>query len=184
MVIAFDVAGNMPAGETITSATLDTARCNGTERRSVGRATSLICGLGRGNLLLQRRPGAAATPNDATWLYRFYDAADPALSPTWTTPGGDYSATVSAAAVITDDSRGGQLFAWSSDVNPLMLSDVQGWFDTLQQLWLVLLGDESKGKQRVALNSGESGAPAEFATRVAHRDELAHSPHQATTTAT
>jgi hypothetical protein len=104
--------------------------------------------------------GAAAMLNDATWLYRFYDSAAPATSPTWTTPGGDYTAAVSATAVISDDHGGGQLFSWSTSGNPQMLSDLQGWLDNPStNFGWVLLGDESKGETVKRLNSGESNVP-------------------------
>jgi len=61
--------------------------------------------------------GAPAQPGDATWLHTFFDTT------TWSTPGGDYSATASATASID----GVGTHRWGT--TPEMTTDVQGWLD-------------------------------------------------------
>jgi hypothetical protein len=52
---------------------------------------------------------------DATWLYRFYNAASPTSSPTWTSPGaeGDYVTTASASTSITGSQGTPIAHTWS-----------------------------------------------------------------------
>jgi hypothetical protein len=67
--------------------------------------------------------GGPATQNDATWIYRFYNAADPASSPTWSTAGGSFVTTASAASIVA--SAAGPVI-WSSGG---MLTDIQMWLN-------------------------------------------------------
>jgi hypothetical protein len=99
--------------------------------------------------------GAAATNGDATWLYTFYNFASPSASPTWNTPGGSYSSTVSASAV--DNLGAGGLLTWSSATNPQMLADVQGWIaNPSGNFGWVILGNEATGQTARRFNSRES----------------------------
>src|SRR5262249_19295308 len=111
-VIAFDIAGTIPAGSTINSVTLSlhvvrnslSATASETvelHRLSAdwGEGTS-DAGSSRGGV------GAPATTNDATWLYRFFNTT------TWTNPGaeGDFSSTVSGSATV----GGIGFYSWGS----------------------------------------------------------------------
>ncbi|MEY2490939.1 MAG: hypothetical protein QOC70_2881 [Verrucomicrobiota bacterium] len=58
--------------------------------------------------------GAQAETNDATWLHTFYNTNF------WTTPGGDFSATISATTPVI----GNALYTWSSIG---LIADVQSW---------------------------------------------------------
>jgi hypothetical protein len=62
--------------------------------------------------------GAGAQPGDATWNYRFFGDSSSA----WTTPGGDYSAAVSA----TQQVNGLGSYTWSGAG---LVADVQSWVD-------------------------------------------------------
>src|SRR5439155_1474567 len=133
-VLAFDIAGNIPAGSTITGVSLsmnmsktplDTAR---TVELHVlladwGEGTSIAPG--------EEGDGASATINDATWRHRFFDTIF------WTTQGGDFSGTVSASQSVGAVGE----YVWSSAP---MVADVQSWLDNPANNfgWLVL-GDES-----------------------------------------
>jgi hypothetical protein len=157
-LVAFDVAGNVPAGATITGVSLtmrDVMGLNGDPTVELHRATS---NWGEGSSFQAGGMGAAAQDQDATWLYTFYNFATPNLSPTWTTPGGDFSPTVSGTAVVSDDLGAGQLFTWSSVSNPQMIADVQSWLNTPATNfgWLLKHTDESIGQTAKRLNSGES----------------------------
>jgi hypothetical protein len=154
---AFDVAGNVPAGATITGVTLtmrDVMGLNGDPSVELHR---LLQDWGEGASFQSGGMGAAAQNGDATWLYTFFNFASPGSSPTWSTPGGNFSATVSASAVIFDDLGGGQLFSWSSASNPLMITDVQFWLDNPAANFGWLLKDnEALGQTAKRFNSGES----------------------------
>jgi hypothetical protein len=133
-LLAFDIAGNIPAGSTITGATLtlNMSRTPSSNPRTVelhwlladwGEGTSLASG--------QEGQGAPATTNDATWRHRFFDTIF------WTTEGGDFSATISASQSVGAIGA----YIWSS---PQMVADVQSWLDNPATNfgWLVR-GDES-----------------------------------------
>jgi hypothetical protein len=120
-VIAFDIAGNIPAGSVINDATL-------TLRLSRGRPLNAITidlrpalsdwGEGTSMALLEEGRGAASTPGDATWLHRFWD------TDSWAAPGGDFSPDASASSIV---SFAPTTATWNS---PQMIADVQGWLDS------------------------------------------------------
>ena len=149
-VLAFDIAGNIPAGSTILSVTLslnmsrtglDTART--VELHKVladwGEGTSVAPG--------EEGDGAPATPNDATWRHRFFDTIF------WTTEGGDFSATASASQSVGAIG----MYMWSS---PQMIGDVQSWLNNPATNfgWLVL-GDESEIATAKRFDTRESASP-------------------------
>jgi hypothetical protein len=161
-LVAFDVAGNVPAGATITAVTLtmrETSGLNGDRTMELHRA---LADWGESSSFQNGGAGAPPQNGDATWLYRFYDAGNPGASATWSTPGGDFSAAVSSSVVVSDDLGAGQLFSWTSVGNPQMLADVQSWLDNAASNfgWL-LVTDESVAQTVKRLNSGETAtAPA------------------------
>jgi hypothetical protein len=159
-LVAFDIASHVPPGSIITGVTLamrDVMGQNGDQAVELHR---VLQDWGEGRSFQNGGMGAAASNGDATWLYTFYNAAAPAASPSWTNPGGDFSATVTASALISDDLGGGQAFTWSSSAYPQMLADVQSWLSDPQTNfgWL-LLGNETLGQTIKRLNSGESTTP-------------------------
>lgn len=159
-LVAFDVAGNIPSGSTITSVSLTMRDVMGLNGDPTVELRRLLQDWGEGTSFQNGGQGALATEGDATWLYRFFDFDDPTASPTWSNPGGDFSSTVSASVVISDDLGGGQLFTWSSANDPQLLVDVQSWLDNPgDNFGWTLLGDESTGFTAKRLNSSESLAP-------------------------
>src|SRR5438067_3442148 len=149
-VLAFDVAGNVPAGSTITGVTLSmhVSRVPNNTARTVelhrlladwGERTSQASG--------EEGIGAAANPNDATWRHRFFDTIF------WTTQGGDFSATVSASQSVGAIG----VYTWSS---PQMTAEVQSWLDNPATNfgWLVS-GDESTGATAKRFDTRESASP-------------------------
>lgn len=130
-LMAFDLTSIAP-GSTITSATLTlnlSMTAGGSANVSLhtvdvswGEGTSLPKGNGG--------DGTAATVNDATWTFRFFETEP------WTTPGGEFAAE--ASATLTVGAVG--LYAWSS---AQMAADVQSWVDDPagNHGW-ILLGDE------------------------------------------
>jgi len=98
--------------------------------------------------------GAQAEPGDATWLHTFYDTSF------WTTPGGDFSPTVSATTPVTDNA----VYTWSGGG---LIADVQSWVSNpATNFGWFIFGDEM-----------DSGTAQRFNTR-----ENANDPPQLTIT--
>lgn len=148
-VLAFDIAGTIPAGSTITAVSL-------TMNMSMTPAGALTVelhklladwGEGTSHAPMGEGDGAPATPNDATWRHRFFDTIF------WTMQGGDFSATVSASQSV----GGVGQYTWSS---AQMVADVQSWLDspTSNFGWLVL-GDETASATAKRFDTRESASP-------------------------
>src|SRR5438552_9554643 len=133
-VLAFDIAGNIPAGSTILGVTLslNMSRTGSDTPRTV-ELHKVLADWGEGTSVApgEEGDGAPATPNDATWRHRFFDTIF------WTTEGGDFSATVSASQSVGAIG----MYTWSSTQ---MVADVQSWLNNPASNfgWLVL-GDET-----------------------------------------
>jgi hypothetical protein len=120
-LLAFDVAGSIPAGSTINSVTL-TLHMSKTHPPAVSSAVSLQrltrnWGEGASNADHEEGSGAAALAGDATWSHAIFSTIP------WTTQGGDFVATASGAVTVLDVGH----YTWSS--TPQLVSDVQGWLD-------------------------------------------------------
>lgn len=158
-LIRFDVAGAIPSGATITAATLtmrDVMGNNGDRTVSLHRA---LQDWGEGTSFQAGGMGAAATNNDATWLYAFYNSASPGSSPTWSTPGGDFDPSGSASTVVLGNNMGqAHSFQWSGAG---MVADLQSWLDNPAANfgWLVR-GDESVGMTAKRLNGRTLNNPS------------------------
>ena len=149
-LIAFDIADNAPAGTTITGVTLNVDDVRGFNGNQTVSLYEMYRDWGQGTSYFDGGQGAAATNGDATWFDTFYDAANPAASPTWSAPGGeagvDFNATASAAALIIADNTS-NTFSWSSTASPAMLSDVQQWLESpATNFGWIILGNESAGQ--------------------------------------
>lgn len=89
--------------------------------------------------------GAASTPNDVTWVHNFFNSS------TWTTPGGDFAATLSS---VQDADFGGTVI-WPS--TPQMVADVQAWLiNPASNFGWILIGNESNLSTAKEFNSRES----------------------------
>ena len=149
-VLAFDIAGNIPPGSTITAASLSmnmSRTIDGAARTTELHKLFADWGEGTSHAPGEEGSGAPATPNDATWRHRFYDTIF------WTMQGGDFSPTVSASQSV---SLVGQ-YVWSS---AQMVADVQSWLDNPASNfgWLVL-GDESTSPTAKRFDTRESASP-------------------------
>jgi hypothetical protein len=149
-VLAFDIAGNIPAGSTILGVTLslNMSRTASDTPRNV-ELRKLLADWGEGTSVApgEEGDGAPATTNDATWRHRFFDTIF------WTTQGGDFSGTVSASQSVGAVG----VYTWSS---LQMVADVQSWLDnpTTNFGWLVL-GDESEIGTAKRFDTRESASP-------------------------
>ena len=155
-LVHFNVAASIPSGATITAATLtmrEVRGLNGDQTIDLERA---LQDWGQGSSSGQGS-GAPAQNNDATWLYTFFDAANPSASPTWTTPGGSFSSVVSASTLVTAAGGPGQSFSWTGSQ---MIADVQSWINgpTGNFGWGIL-GNESMGQTAKEFNSSEMTTP-------------------------
>jgi hypothetical protein len=144
-LIEFNIAGSIPADATITGGSLTMCDIMGSNGNQTISLYDVLQAWGQGTSNTGNTNGAmgaSPTNNDATWLYTVYDAANPALSSTWSLPGGYFSATLSGSA--TDNVAAGGLVTWSS---PQMVSDVQNWLNNPSDNfgWL-MKGNESTGK--------------------------------------
>jgi len=149
-VLAFDIAGSIPAGSTITSVslTMNMSRTLLNTARTVELHKLLAdWGEGTSDASGNEGQGTAATTNDATWRHRFYNTIF------WTTPGGDFSGTVSASQSVGAIG----LYVWSSTQ---MVADVQSWLDnpTTNFGWL-MLGNESTSDTTKRFDTRESTIP-------------------------
>ena len=136
-LIAFDIAGNIPAGATINSATL-TLRLNNWSPHEISTWVKLYriladWGESSSNSGSAGGLGAPAQPGDATWTYTFYPTT------LWSSPGGDFSASYSATKMI---SPAYNFYTWGTTAQ--MVSDVQSWLDDPgNNFGWILIGDES-----------------------------------------
>lgn len=167
-LIAFDIASLIPAGSVITGVQLTmyigiVAGSGGAP--GLGDQTPRTMDLHR----LTREWGEGATganatqigstgqgfpanPGDATWL----DAAYQQTS--WTTPGGDYLADVSASLAV--GSVFGSPQTWTS--TPALVADVQAWLDdpAANFGWILINHDENLQQTHRAFYSSEWTNPA------------------------
>ena len=132
-LVAFDVAGAIPLGSTITSAilTLSMSQSSPGDRTIALYLAAASWGEGVSDAGPSGGGGAPASPGDATWLHRFWDAVF------WSLPGGDFAGASSATAAI----GGVGIYSWGSSQTA---ADAQAWLDApATNFGWLLLGDES-----------------------------------------
>src|SRR6266436_5295755 len=148
-VLAFDIAGSIPPGSTITAVSLTMNMSMTPAGAMTVELHKLLADWGEGtsHAPMGEGDGAPATPNDATWRHRFFDTIF------WTTQGGDFSATVSASQSVGGIGQ----YTWSS---AQMVADVQSWVNNPASNfgWLVL-GDESAIATAKRFDTRESASP-------------------------
>ncbi|MGH7492817.1 MAG: DNRLRE domain-containing protein [bacterium] len=118
-LLAFDVAGNLPAGASVLSArlTLNMSRTiTGAQTVTLHRALS-DWGEGASDAPGEEGGGIAAATGDATWLHTFFNTQR------WANAGGDFAPEASATQSVT----GLGVYTWGS--TPEMIADVQAWLN-------------------------------------------------------
>ena len=154
-VLAFDVAGVIPAGSTITSAELTlTLLMSGPAGSQSHTLHRIQQDWGEGASNGAGGMGAPSQPCDATWIHTYFPG-DP-CGGFWDNAGGDFEKTPSCVATV------GTLpgpYTWVS--KPAMIEDVQGWLDDPDNNfgWLVM-GNESAANSAKKLASREHVTPA------------------------
>jgi hypothetical protein len=131
-LVRFDVAAAIPAGSTITSATLSLnmsqAGSPGAQPIELHRALA-DWGEATSNGGAASGAGVAATPGDATWLHRFFNGTF------WTAAGGDFAAGASASTPVSVEGP----YTWTG-----MTADVQSWLEApAANFGWLLLGNET-----------------------------------------
>jgi hypothetical protein len=148
-VLAFNIAGSVPAGSTITNASLRmnmSRTVSGTQNVSLYKLLA-DWGEGTSNAGNQEGRGAAATPSDATWRHRFFSTSF------WATQGGSFSATQSASSPVGPVGS----YTWSS---AQLTADVQSWFNTpASNFGWVIIGTEGVSQTAKRFDSRESATP-------------------------
>lgn len=135
-LMAFDIAGNIPAGSMIQSVTLNLhcSRSNFLSPVVTLELHRVLANWGEGTSDAgdPGGTGIAATAGDVTWVHTFFNTGF------WTTPGGDWSPTVSSQQTLATAG----FFAWPSTAQ--MVADAQDWLDDpATNFGWVLLGGES-----------------------------------------
>lgn len=144
-MLAFDVASAVPAGSTITSASLSLFTVNSVTGDIPHNLHRVLADWGEGASNGPGGTGAPSEAGDATWQHRFF----PDIF--WAAAGGEYVAAPSASQ---DVGSFGTFVTWSS---PAMAADVQKWIDgSAGNFGWMLIGDE------VALNTAKKFASDEW----------------------
>jgi hypothetical protein len=150
-VLAFDIAASVPAGATITGVTL-TVTCSqvspidsfNTRTQLLRRATR-SWGEGTSDAGVNGGQGAPPTAGDATWNHAFFPGTP------WTTPGGDFTATVSSSVGVT----GTGVYTFPSSAQ--LVADVQDMLDDpAGDFGWVLSGEEIASPSARAFDSREA----------------------------
>lgn len=150
-LVAFDVAGNIPANSTILTVTLT---LNMSQTTSTAHTVSLhrvTADWGEGTSVATGNEGGGApsTTGDATWLHRFFNTT------LWSTAGGDFVATPSAETSVGAIG----LYTWGS--TQAMVNDVQQWLDTpTSNFGWLLKGNEASQPTSKRFDSRQNTNPA------------------------
>jgi hypothetical protein len=145
-LVAFDVAGSLPAGSTIDGVTLTlemVMSITGAQEVTLHRVEQ---DWGEGASVAPGAQGAGgpAAPGDATWIHTFFDTSF------WNVPGGDFVSSPSASASVA----GMGSYSWSSE---LMAADVQGWLDDpAGNFGWIIVGNEALPGSAKAFSSREA----------------------------
>jgi hypothetical protein len=148
-LLAFDVAGAIPAGATIMSVSLQVHVSQAAGGPSVATVHRVLQAWGEGasDAPMSEGQGAPAAPGDATWLHTFFDGSF------WDTPGGDFDPFASGSTLLADAGT----YALSSSA---MAADVQAWLDAPDtNFGWMLRGDEDFLSTAKRLDSREHPDP-------------------------
>ncbi len=151
-LLAFDIAGNVPAGAQIVGAflTLHVTRTIAGPKNVRLHLVLSDWGEGTSNAPGQEGIGIGATPGDATWIHTFYPSSF------WATRGGDFASTASATRPVGSEGA----YTWSS---LRMALDVQSWLDApgTNFGWIVIGSEPTSGNataKRFGSRQGPVGA--------------------------
>ena len=147
-LVAFDIAGEVPAGAAIDSVVLVLQVSSAPD--TIPRRLALhrvLTDWGEGQSSSGGGAGAPAAPGDATWLHTFFPGQF------WTNAGGDFDPTASAPEIVGDVGS----YAWSG---PGLTADVQSWLNLPGTNFGWLIQGEETGLRTVRrFDSRESDLP-------------------------
>lgn len=151
-LLLFDIAANLPAGATISSVSLNLHVVNTPSGgpNSTFDLNRILDSWGEG--VGSDRGGSPATANQSTWNSRFFS------STLWTTPGGDFSSSLSASRLI--NGNGSYIF----NSTPNLVSDVQSWLESPSANFGWMLRSESEATAASIRRFGSRGAGANSPT--------------------
>ncbi len=139
-LMRFDVSA-IPAGSTVTAVTVAVTISKAarfSSENDPGRLHRLTASWGEGTSATIGGTGTDATPQDATWRYRFFGnpaAGVPRVE--WSTAGGDFVAAPSVDATVGVSGR------YVLGSTPSLVADVQGWVnDAATNHGWILIGSE------------------------------------------
>ena len=148
-LIAFDVAGSLPSGASVTEVTLTLQMSKTIAGSTQVGLHRLMADWGEGDSQAGGEEGAgtAAEPGDATWLHTFYPTSF------WATQGGDFVGAASSSLSV----GGEESYTWPS--TPDLVADVQSWLDSPSTNfgWLII-GNEFAAPSAKRFNSRENGS--------------------------
>jgi hypothetical protein len=145
-VVAFDLAGKVPVGAKVRSATLTMHMSKSQIGGIRVRLHRLSADWGEAGSRAEGEQGGGASPQpgDVTWTHRFSGGQ------AWSTPGSDF-ATAESGAVVVDQIGA---YSWSSEQ---LIADVQAWVDDpSKNFGWVLIGDEANAQTTKRFHSRES----------------------------
>ena len=118
-LLAFDIAGHVPAGSIISGVELELSVIQAGIASDMDEYTlhTVDQDWGEGESVAFNGIGNTAEAGDSTWMHAFFDTVN------WNTPGGDFDPMPSASQIIS----GTGPVAWNS-TNELV-ADVQAWLD-------------------------------------------------------
>ncbi len=150
-LLAFDIAGAVPAGSTITSVTLELAmsRTIAGEQEVALHAVLESWTEGPSDAPGQEGGGTEAQSGDVTWVHRTFPDT------MWTTTGGSFAAAASASRMI------GGIGAYTYGSTPQMVVDVQEWLEApgTNFGWALLMPAAGAGSAK-RFDSGDNSTPA------------------------
>lgn len=150
-LLAFDVSAAIPPGSVVTSVSLTLHLSLTSTGPTPQQMRRVLADWGSGASMAGGNEGAggAALAGDATWQHTFFSSVF------WASPGGDFSPTVSASAVI--DGVGFHTFTST----PELVADVQDFVDNpLGNFGWVIVGDELLSGTAKRYDSRENPDPS------------------------
>ena len=150
-VVAFDVAGKVPAGMTLTAVKLrlNMSRASSMSAQTIG-LHRVLADWGEGSTVASGGGGGGgpASNGGATWLHRFF------ADKLWSRQGGDFEATSSASINV----EGLRAYEWGSTNQ--MVADVKMWLDnpSSNHGWLLMGKDNATVVKRFDTRENASQA--------------------------
>ena len=144
-LLAFDVAGSVPAGAAIETAVLRVAvtRTISGNQNATAHRVQRDWGEGTTNAGGEEGAGAASSANSATWVHSFFDGQN------WDSPGGDYEPGTLTSTLVANG-------AAEFPSTTAFVAVVQSWLDTPgDNFGLILIGNESTSASAKRIGSRE-----------------------------